>query len=580
MSLKSGSEMVGSCQPALDWLPILDRVGAAVMVANAEQRIVRVNRAFSAMTGYAAEEVVGKTPRLLASGRHDGDFYQRMWNTIRQRGAWEGEIWNRRRNGEIYPEWLLINALHDDTGVLEGYVATFSDISQLKRAESEIQHLAFYDSLTGLPNRRLLLDRLEKARALGQRNGYSGALLFIDLDHFKNLNDTLGHAIGDHLLIEVAQRLRRCIRECDTAARQGGDEFVVMLEALDADPQQAAVAAEAIAEKICAALAEPVLLVDQHEHFCTASIGISLFGGTEKSAESLLKQADIALYKAKEAGRNTVRYFDQAMQTALDERAQLEVGLRYALAKGEFVLHVQPQVTADKRLVGAETLIRWYRADGSIVGPDRFIPLAEENGLIVPIGLWVLDSACAQLRRWGGDPALNGLCLAVNVSARQFRQPDFVEQVRNALARHQVDPSRLKLELTESLLLDKKDEVVDKMNALKALGIRFSLDDFGTGYASLAYLKRFPFEQLKIDRSFINHITHNADDASIVRAILAMGDSLRLQVVAEGVEQTEQHGYLVRHGCCLFQGYLFGRPVTFAEFEAAIANADLLLPGA
>ena len=579
MSPKRDHEVLGVCQPKLDWLPILDRIGAAVMVANAKQQIVRINAAFSAMTGYAPDEVIGRTPRILASGRHGTAFYQDLWQTLESTGAWQGEIWNRRKSGEIFPEWLLINALHDDTGELEGYVATFSDISQLKRAESEIQHLAFYDSLTGLPNRRLLLDRLEKARTLSHRNGSCGAVLFIDLDHFKNLNDTLGHAIGDHLLIEVASRLRDCIRECDTAARQGGDEFVVMLEALDPNPQLAAVVAGAIAEKVCTALAQPVLLLDRHEYFCTASIGISLFCGQEKSAETLLKQADIALYKAKEAGRNAVRFFDQAMQTALDERAVMEAGLRHALARNEFVLHVQPQVTADKRLVGAETLIRWCRPDGGMIGPDSFIPLAEENGMIVAIGLWVLDAACARLSAWARDPALSTLCLAINVSARQFRQPDFVAQVHAALQRHGVSPARLKLELTESLLLEKKDEVVHKMKALQALGVRFSLDDFGTGYASLAYLKRFPFEQLKIDRSFIRHIIEDVDDASIVRAILAMGDSLHLQVVAEGVEKIEQHAYLVSQGCCLFQGYLFGRPVTFAEFERSVANSDLLLPG-
>lgn len=564
-----------------DQQAVFDQVGAAIMLADAQQRIQRVNAAFCRLTGYGPEEVLGKTPKILASGRQGPSFYARMWQSLRENGSWEGEIWNRRKCGEIYPEWLIINALRNTDGEPAGYVATFSDISKLKHAESEIQHLAFYDPLTALPNRRLLLDRLEQARISGKRKAEHGALLIIDIDNFKILNDTLGHDIGDHLLIEVACRLKQCIRECDTAARQGGDEFAVMLDALDPHPQMAAISAEAVAEKVREELARPVMLNHGQEYYCTASIGVSLFRGQDKTVDTLLKQADIALYKAKEAGRNATRFFDQAMQTTLDRRARMEAGLRHALVREEFVLHAQPLVDRGSGLVGAELLLRWLPAGQALVPPDDFIPLAEESGLIVPIGLWVLDQACAILRRWDGDPRKRELYLAVNVSARQFRQPDFVEQVSAALARHGADPRRLRLELTESLLLDKVDEVVFKMRALRLLGVRFSLDDFGTGYASLSYLKKFPFEQLKVDRSFVRDILTDPDDAAIIRAIIAMGRSLRLSVVAEGVESQEQYAYLVEHGCTLFQGYMFGRPQALPKFEAALdggSDAQVAMP--
>ncbi|WP_226496538.1 putative bifunctional diguanylate cyclase/phosphodiesterase [Ferribacterium limneticum] len=543
---------------------------AAILVTDARQRILRVNAAFTELTGYSADEAIGQTPRLLKSGRQESAFYKGMWETLERNGHWQGEIWNRRKNGEVFPEWLTINGVRDGQGKITHYVSTFSDISNLKVAESEIHNLAFYDPLTGLPNRRLLLNRINKACSAGKRSGKYGALLIIDIDHFKTLNDTLGHDVGDRLLVDVATRLGACIREGDTAARQGGDEFVVMLEELGSDAESAGVQAETVAEKIRVELGMPYLLGDDAEYVRTASIGISLFLGQEKSTDVLLKQSDIALYKAKDAGRNTIRFFDNAMQTALDERAALEAGLRRALARNELLLHVQPQVDTQRRLIGAEALLRWQPPGKPMVPPGDFIPLAEETGLIVAVGLWVLDQACAGLRRWADDPRTSGLSMAVNVSARQFRQADFVMQVGDALSRHGANPHLLKLELTESLLLDNVEDTVAKMQALRATGVRFSLDDFGTGYASLAYLKRYPFEQLKVDRSFISDITHNPDAAAIVRAIIAMGNTLRLGVVAEGVEASVQHDYLVEHGCSQFQGYLFGKPMSFADFEVAL----------
>ena len=545
---------------------------AAILVTDAEQHILRINPAFTKLTGYSAAEAIGQKPTLLSSGRQDAQFYRAMWQSLKESGHWQGEIWNRRKCGEIYPEWLTISAVKDDRGHLTHYVSTFSDISNLKIAESEIHHLAFYDPLTTLPNRRLLLDRLEKARATGKRSEQIGALLIIDLDNFKTLNDTLGHDTGDGLLIEVANRLKQCIREGDTAARQGGDEFVVMLEELGGEMGGASILAESVAEKIRAALCEPYSLINGHEHFHSASIGVSLFCGDDKSTEVLLKQADIALYKAKDAGRNAVRFFDNAMQTALDQRASLEASLRHALSRDEFLLYVQPQVDSARQVIGAECLLRWQPVGRSMVAPDDFIPLAEQSGLILPIGLWVLDFACAQLRRWAEQQQTRELYLAINVSACQFRQLDFVTQVKAALNKHGANPRRLKLELTESLLLDEIDIVVGKMRALLDIGVRFSLDDFGTGYASLSYLKRFPFEQLKIDRSFIRNVTSDPDDAAIVSAIIVMGIALRLNVVAEGVETDAQLTYLLDHGCTSFQGYLFGRPVPFAQFELSLES--------
>lgn len=546
---------------------------AAIMVTDASQCILQVNQAFSRLTGYTAEEAIGQRPSLLKSGWQDAAFYVDMWRELSETGHWQGEIWNRRKNGEIFPEWLTISGVRDSWGKLTHFVSTFSDISNLKVAESEIHHLAFYDPLTSMPNRRLLLNRLEKSCSTSRRSGQHGALLMIDLDHFKTLNDTLGHDVGDRLLVEVAKRLADCIREGDTAARLGGDEFIVMLDNLGRDAESAGVQAEIVAEKIRLELARPYLLQADTEYFRSASVGISLFYGHDKSVDVLLKQADIALYKAKDAGRNTIRFFDCAMQTALDERAALEAGLRRALSRDELILHVQPQVNAERQLIGAEVLLRWHPPNQPMVLPGDFIPLAEDTGLIVPIGLWVLDQACAELRRWADEPGMAELYMAVNVSARQFRQPDFVTQVADALSRHAVNPQRLKLELTESLLLDNVEDVVEKMQALRRLGVRFSLDDFGTGYASLSYLKRFPFEQLKVDRSFIRDIMTNSDDAGIVRAIIAMGNTLRLSVVAEGVEDSEQHAYLVRHGCSLFQGYLFGKPMSFEDFRQKLGGS-------
>ncbi|HLF97679.1 MAG TPA: bifunctional diguanylate cyclase/phosphodiesterase [Methylococcaceae bacterium] len=445
-------------------------------------------------------------------------------------------------------------------------MGAFSDITHYKEAETEIHNLAFYDPLTGLPNRRLLLDRLRHALAASGRLRDHGAVLFIDLDHFKNLNDTKGHDIGDLLLVEVAARLRAGVRTGDTVARFGGDEFVVLLEGLSLDAEQAVSHAKTVAEKLLEAVNRPCLLQEQ-EHRNGASIGATLYRGTVTGVEELLKRADTAMYQAKSGGRNTVRFFDPHMQTALEARVALESDLRAALARDQFRLYYQIQVDDCQRAIGAEALLRWVHPRRGIVSPAEFIPLAEETGLIVSIGYWVLRTACITLKQWESDPLTQDLQLAVNVSARQFRQADFVEEVCRILAETGAAPSRLKLELTESMVLDDPARAIEKMRALKETGIHLSMDDFGTGQSSLTYLKRLPFDQIKIDQSFVRDCVQDKNDALMVRTILQMALNFGLDVVAEGVENVAQQAFLQQHGCPVFQGYLFGRPVPLEEFE-------------
>lgn len=541
----------------------------SLMITDADGVILRVNKAFTDDTGYTAEEVVGQTPRLLKSGRHDANFYQKMWEIITRTGTWQGEIWDRRKNGDLYPKWLTISAVKREDGVVTHYVGSHFDITERKAAEEKIQHLAFYDHLTDLPNRLLLLDRLQQALVTSARSSRNGALLFIDLDNFKNLNDTLGHDMGDLLLKQVTQRLEACIREGDTMARLGGDEFVVMLVGLSEHRFEAAAQTEAIGEKMLAALSQPYQL-DKSTYHCTGSIGITLLSGNQQAAEELMKQADIAMYQAKKAGRNTLRFFDQKMQENISARVSLEGELHKALEFQQFHLHYQIQVDNSLRPLGAEALIRWIHPERGMVSPAHFIPLAEENGLILPIGLWVLETACNQLKTWQKDALTRELTLAVNVSARQFRQGDFVAQVQAAVQSHAINPQKLKLELTESMLLENIEDTIATMKSLHEIGVQFSLDDFGTGYSSLQYLKRLQLDQLKIDQSFVRDIATNSSDKAIVRTIVAMAQSLDIDVIAEGVETEEQRQLLLKKGCSNYQGYLFGRPMPIDQFEASL----------
>jgi len=457
--------------------------------------------------------------------------------------------------------------IFNNDGRRDGLVIIGRDITQQKRNEENIHRLAFYDPLTNLPNRRLLMDRLGKALISSRRSMRHGALLFMDLDNFKTLNDTRGHDIGDLLLIEIAQRLNACVRGCDTVGRLGGDEFVIMLEDLSEDAQEAATQTQSIGNKAREAIAQPYLL-NGLDFSCTTSIGVRLFSAQDQSIDELLKHADLAMYQAKKEGHNNLRFFDPDMQAAMNKHSAMEADLRRALEREQLHLYYQIQVDSAGHSIGAEALLRWQHHEHGLVSPATFIPVAEETGLIVPIGLWVLHTACAQIRDWSREPATRDLQLAINVSARQFRQQDFVEQVRQALSTTGIDPTRLKIELTESLVLDNISNVIAKMYELKALGIGFSMDDFGTGYSSLSYLKQLPLDQLKIDQSFVRDLTTDANDASIVQAIITMGSTFGLNVIAEGVETEAQHSYLERQGCHAFQGYLFGKPVPISQFEA------------
>ncbi|HZV53523.1 MAG TPA: EAL domain-containing protein [Rhodocyclaceae bacterium] len=539
----------------------------AMVVTDPDQVILRVNRAFIDTTGFQSDEALGQTPRILQSGPPDDASYRQMWEAVASDRFWQGEIWNRHRSGRVYPVWQSISAvIAPDDGRITHYILAFSDISQRKEAEEQIRNLAFFDPLTQLPNRRLLIDRLGLAIATAARHHFHGALLFLDLDYFKLLNDTEGHDAGDQLLIEVARRLRACVREGDTVARLGGDEFVVMLEDLSEDESEAATQAETVGQKILETVAEPYTLKGRDYHG-TLSIGVSLFNHTHQGVDELLKRADVAMYQAKSGGRNTLCFFDPEMQEALLARASMESDLRRVVAQGQLVLYYQPQFDYENRVLGAEALLRWQHPLRGLVPPAEFIPLAEETGLIIPIGAWVLETACKQLRTWEDNPVMCNLRLAVNVSAKQFHQPDFVEQVRSTVERTGANPHRLKLELTESVIIDDIADTVEKMKTLKSMGVGFSMDDFGTGYSSLSYLRRLPLDQLKIDRSFIHEVESNSGDAVIVQTIIGMARSLGLDVIAEGVEKEGQRQFLNRNDCPEFQGFLFSQPVPVSVFE-------------
>ena len=542
-----------------------------MVVTDANGIILRVNRAFTESTGYSAEEVVGQTPRILRSGLHDDRFYKQMWDSIREQGGWQGEVWDKRKNGEIYPKWLTISAVTDETGKITHFVGTHFDITERKLAEERINALAFYDQLTDLPNRTLLQDRLTQALAQCARTSNYGALLFIDLDNFKTLNDTKGHEMGDLLLKEVATRLRQCIREVDTAARLGGDEFVVVLSNLGQIRKVAAATTEAIAEKILRAIAQP-FKVGRLDHQCSASIGVALFHGRQTSTDELMRQADLAMYRAKAAGRNQVRFFDPVMELEVHAQADLERDLRRAIDEQQFVLHYQPQVLEDGHIIGAEALLRWHHPERGLVPPGEFIPVAEASGLILDIGMWVLKTACKQLAVWSKQPGLSALSIAVNVSAKQFRQRDFEDQVLSVLKKTGARPERLKLELTESMLAQEVDHLIERMQRLRQAGVQFSLDDFGTGYSSLAYLSQLPIDQLKIDQSFVRDVLTNPNDAAIARTVVALGKSLGLSVIAEGVETEAQREFLMSSRCYAYQGYLFSKPLEVANFESFVLN--------
>lgn len=534
-----------------------------------------VNAAFLRILGYADEnELIGESIHaLIHHTRADGSPYPEsecgMFKAFRENQPThaDDEVFWRKDGSSIAVAYWAHPVIND--GVVVGAVATFVDVTERKQAEQQIQQLAFYDPLTSLPNRRLLMERLRQACAVSDRDEQYGAVLFMDMDHFKMLNDTKGHDFGDQLLIEVGRRLQFCLREGDTVARLGGDEFVVVLECLSERRTEAAQLAERVAEKIHDELNRPYQLKDSL-HTSTPSIGIVLFRGHSDSIDDLLKFADIAMYQAKTAGRNAIRFYDPEMQKEIEQRATLEAELRLAIEQEQFRLYYQVQVDRGRRVIGAEVLLRWEHPQRGLVSPLQFIPLAEETGLIFPIGEWVLKSACRQLKQWEADESTRGVALAVNVSALQFGQQGFVDQVREVLVASGADASKLKLEMTENMMLENVEDIISKMNQLKKLGVSFSLDDFGTGYSSLQYLKRLPLDQIKIDRSFVRDIATDSNDETIVNTIIAMTDALGLNIIAEGVESPVQLAFLEQCGCKAFQGYLFGKPVPLQQFEASL----------
>ena len=541
-----------------------------MIVTDPTTRILHVNQAFTNITGYAAEDVVGRTTRIFKSGKYQPAFYKSLWATIKQNGYWEGELWGKRKNGEIHPRWVSITAVKDQTGTLTHYLAALLDLSERRKTDELINRLAFIDQLTGLPNRSLLMDRIQQACVANARTGNYGALILLDLDNFKKLNETQGHAAGDELLRQVGQRLVAIVRQSDTVARFGGDEFVVMLPDLGEKPlEDAACDIENLGRNILENLAQPCLISGM-TFSCQASLGVTLFNGTEESIDNLLRQAEMAMYQSKSVGKSCLTFFDLDMEMAIMNHARMDRELLEALQRGQFELFYQPQVAGDSgRILGAEALIRWRHPVRGLVSPAEFIPHIETSGLILPVGQWVLETACEHLARWATRPEMAHLTLAVNVSVQQFQSPDFAKRVEEALKEMGADPGRLKLELTESALAQDPDNLIAVMRQIRALGVRFALDDFGTGYSSLSYLCRLPLEYLKIDRSFVSQIESGDNNVVICAATISLAHGLKLKVIAEGVETDAQQYFLNSvHRCDVLQGYLYSAPIPLPEFEA------------
>ncbi|MRR51929.1 MAG: bifunctional diguanylate cyclase/phosphodiesterase [Rhodocyclaceae bacterium] len=546
---------------------IFEQADEGILITDAEERIVSVNSAFCRITGYEASEVMGQTPRMLKSGHHDAAFYREMWSRILTTGSWQGEIWDRRKNGDDYPKWASIAAVKNSQGTITHYFSIFTDITERKKAEERIHYLAYYDPLTDLPNRSLVMKLIDQALAEARRNRLHGALLFVDLNRFKNINDTLGHAVGDRLLQQVAQRFRAALRTEDVVARIGGDEFIVAL--FDITRREHA---GIVAQKLLGALDDP-FLIEEHELRVSASIGISVYPQDGFDTDKLVRFADVAMYRAKQAGGGHLYYSLEMNQRSL-ERLQIEAGLRRALDRDELLLHYQPKVDAlSGAITGGEVLVRWQHPEQGLVPPNNFIPVAEETGLIIRLGTWVLEAACAQARAWH-DAGLAVPTLAINVSAREFSS-HLPGRVAAVLARHRLPASQIELEITESMLMHSTDKVVEIMDAFRTMGVALALDDFGTGFSSLSYLKRFPIDTLKIDRSFVTDIPSDANDCAIAGAIVSMAKQLQHKVVAEGVETADQLAFLTSIGCHEYQGYLFSRPLPAAEFEALLRQGPI-----
>lgn len=561
--------------PAVLW-SAYEHSHEAVLVSDHDNRIIAVNAAFTRLTGYSTEEVLGQNPRILSSGNAGPEFYAAMWQAIDQYSFWEGEIWDKRKDGSLYPKWLCISVVRNAAGQVENYVANFTDISASKQAADRLAQLAYHDPLTHLPNRLAFESQLEHALRVCQRENRQLALMLIDLDNFKNINDTLGHHVGDVLLQQVAIRLRESVRASDLVARLGGDEFVVVLPEIEGP-----LTAARVAEKIQMTFAESYRVSD-HLLYTTPSIGISLFPGDGTDADILLRNADSAMYHAKDVGRNNHQFYASRMNEAAGERLKMENALRQAIASislqecCQFSLHFQPQIAAKNGLVvGLEALLRWNSPIFGAVGPMRFIPIAEETGLIQPLGDWVVWESCRllhQMRQLGFDD----IRVAINISAQQLRHENLLLLVRGALACYELEPSSIELEITETTAMQNPEMTLSILDQLAAMGVKLAIDDFGTGHSSLAYLKHLPINCLKLDRSFVSDIETDANDASICAAIIALGHNLSLELVAEGVETEMQSEFLTRLGCDYLQGYLFSKPKPFDEIVAYLRAQRLL----
>lgn len=537
---------------------VFESSAEGIIITDANAKILRVNQSFTRITGFTEVEVVGKRPNILQSGRHNEDFYRLLWTAVREEGHWQGEVWNRRKSGEIYPEWLTISSVHNEVGDITHYIGCFTDLSQQKEAEERIQHLMYYDALTGLPNRILFRDRFKQSMERASREDRSIAFVHVNLDRFGNINDTLGQRLGDHLLRQVGPRIKTAVRNQDIVARLGGDEFAVALTGLEQEEDM-----RSILQALDQAFSEP-FDVGGKEVFLTATCGVALYPQHTQNFDDLVRFADTAVHHLKRQGGSGIQHYDRAMSADGGERLDLEVALRHALKRDEFRLYYQPQMEMDGRIIGVEALLRWEQRGEGMVMPAKFIPLLEETGLIISVGEWVLRRACRDQRRWveGGHGPIP---ISVNLSPRQFRNKELVSMIHNVLTETGCDPALLELEITESSVMDDPDSALAILRELHDMGLRIAMDDFGTGYSSLSYLKRFPLDVLKIDRSFVADVPGDEDDEAIIDAIIAMAHRLKLKVIAEGVEEAEQLDFLRMHGCDRVQGYFFARPMPYDE---------------
>jgi len=547
-------------------LQIIENTSEGIVVTSPDGYIVDINQAYTQILGYQREELVGKRTNMIRSGYHDKVFYQKMWEALINKGQWAGEIWDRRKNGEVFPIWLNINAIRDNNGTIINYIGIFSDITQQKASEAALHNMAFYDPLTELPNRALFHNRLQHEMETASREKEFVSLLFIDLDHFKWTNDTMGHAAGDKLLKIVAQRLKKVVRESDTVARLGGDEFTIILPGLGKTNR-----ISILVQELMLSIKKPITIDEQVLHV-GASIGIAIYPSDGQNINTLLKHADQAMYQAKEAGRHTFRFYSEKTNTRAFDHIALDHELRQAFQEKEFTLYYQPKVNAKNGcIVGMEALIRWIKKDHTVVPPNHFIPLAEETGLIIPLGRWIMESACKQIAKWN-TVSNKPLKMSVNLSAVQFQDKELIETIQTVIEKTAIEPETIELELTESMVMGDVEAAIETMNSIRKLGVNLAIDDFGTGYSSLSYLKRFPIQTLKIDKSFVNELTHDNSDAAIIEAIISMAKSLQLDVVAEGVETEEQLNFLRKKGCNELQGYYLGKPLPGDELYALFKN--------